>query len=122
MKLRYAMLAILALVSVGCQSNPPSQKTLDATNYCFQRFGGPSNTNYDSCVYARQMGMEVVEGLFHVDEIRNVQEMFLTSTTREIVPIRNVDGSPVGSGKPGPVTLKLLHAYRDAIERLTAED
>ncbi|MDF1634720.1 hypothetical protein [Mycoplana sp. MJR14] len=59
MKLRYAMLAILALVSVGCQSNPPSQKTLDATNYCFQRFGGPSNTNYDSCVYARQMGMEV---------------------------------------------------------------
>jgi branched-chain amino acid aminotransferase len=71
---------------------------------------------------ARQMGMEVVEGLFHVDEIRNVQEMFLTSTTREIVPIRNVDGSPVGSGKPGPVTLKLLHAYRDAIERLTAED
>ncbi len=59
MKVRYAMLAILAVLSVGCQSNPPSQKTLDATNYCFRRFGGASNTNYDSCVYARQMGMEV---------------------------------------------------------------
>ncbi|MBB3978966.1 hypothetical protein GGQ64_004202 [Rhizobium azooxidifex] len=58
MKLRYVLLALMAVVSVGCQSNPPSQKTLDATSYCFRRFG-PMSDNYDSCVYARQMGMEV---------------------------------------------------------------
>ncbi|MCD2184303.1 hypothetical protein OCK02_17920 [Rhizobium sp. TRM96647] len=59
MKLRYVLLAALAVLAAGCQSNPPSQKTLEANRYCSLRFGGPANTNYDSCVYARQMGMEV---------------------------------------------------------------
>jgi hypothetical protein len=33
-----------------------------------------------------------------------------------------VSGAPVGTGKPGPVTLKLLDAYRAALPRLIAED
>jgi len=48
--------------------------------------------------------------------------MFLTSSTREVVPIARVNGVPVGGGKPGPVTLALLQAYRSALERLIAED
>jgi branched-subunit amino acid aminotransferase/4-amino-4-deoxychorismate lyase len=28
------------------------------------------------------------------------------------MPIAGVDGTPIGSGKPGPVTLRLLEAYR----------
>jgi len=71
---------------------------------------------------ARQMGLQVVEGRFDVDDIQLAQEMFLTSTTREVVPIVRVDGKPVGNGKPGPVTRMLLQKYREAIERLTAED
>jgi branched-subunit amino acid aminotransferase/4-amino-4-deoxychorismate lyase len=67
------------------------------------------------------MGLEVVEGLFDVADIHHAQEMFLTSTTREVVPISRVDSQPVGDGKPGPVTLKLLRAYRTAIARLVAE-
>lgn len=57
MNIRISVLIFLSVAAVGCQSNPPNQKTLDATNYCFRRFG--MGTNYDSCVYARQMGMEV---------------------------------------------------------------
>jgi branched-chain amino acid aminotransferase len=71
---------------------------------------------------ARDMGLQVMEGLFDVDEISHADEMFLTSSTREVVPIARVDGNPVGDGKPGPVTLKLLSGYRSAIERLTAEN
>jgi branched-chain amino acid aminotransferase len=41
-------------------------------------------------------------------------EAFLTSTTREAVPIVEVDGRKIGSGKPGPVTLKLLEEFRRA--------
>jgi len=71
----------------------------------------------------REMGLDVVEGLFDVSEIAQADEMFLTSTTREVVPIARVDGKPVRTGKPGPTTMMLLHAYRKAVtERLLAEE
>jgi branched-chain amino acid aminotransferase len=71
---------------------------------------------------ARQMGLEVVEGIFDLSDIARAEEMFLTSSTREVVPIARVDGKPVGDGRPGPVTLGLLRAYRAAIERLAAQE
>jgi branched-chain amino acid aminotransferase len=71
---------------------------------------------------AREMGLQVVEGLFNLSEIAGADEMFLTSSTREIVPISSVDGKRIGTGQPGPVTLMLLRAYRTAIERLALED
>ena len=70
---------------------------------------------------ARQIGLEVIEGFYDVAEIDRAEEMFLTSTTREVVPVVKVDGKLVGTGKPGPVTLNLLRAYRSAVERLAAE-
>jgi branched-chain amino acid aminotransferase len=39
-------------------------------------------------------------------------EMFLTSTTREILPITGVDGREIGTGRPGAVTRRLLAEYR----------
>jgi branched-subunit amino acid aminotransferase/4-amino-4-deoxychorismate lyase len=71
---------------------------------------------------ARQKGLEVVEGLFDVSEIGRADEMFLTSSTREIVPVTRASGSAVGDGRPGPVTLMLLKAYRSAVEQLILED
>ena len=71
---------------------------------------------------ARDMGLDVVEGFFDIADIARADEMFLTSTTREVVPIARVEGAPVGSGKPGPVTLMLFEAYRSAIDRLAVED
>jgi branched-chain amino acid aminotransferase len=71
---------------------------------------------------SRRMGLPVVEGFFPVSEIHNADEMFLTSTTREVVPIVKVDERAVGSGRPGPVTKRLLDAYRSEVQRLLAED
>jgi len=71
---------------------------------------------------AREIGLEVVEGFFDVGEIDRADEMFLTSSTREVVPITRANGSTVGNGKPGPVALMLLKAYRSAIEQLILED
>jgi branched-chain amino acid aminotransferase len=71
---------------------------------------------------AREAGMDVVEGLIDVSEIAAADEMFLTSSTREVVPITRVDGKPVGKGQPGPVTKQLLESYRAAVQRLMAED
>ena len=71
---------------------------------------------------ADDMGITVSQGLFDVEEIRKADEMFLTSTTREVVPIARVDSKPVGNVRPGPVTRRLLEAYRRAVDRLAEED
>ncbi|HLQ77969.1 MAG TPA: aminotransferase class IV [Terriglobia bacterium] len=71
---------------------------------------------------ARNSGLEVVEGLLHPREIAQADEMFLTSTTREVVPIVRVDGRPVASGAPGPVTLGLRAAYLQQLDALIQED
>ena len=71
---------------------------------------------------ARQKGLEIVEGFFDITEIARADEMFLTSSTREIVPITRANGSVIGNGKPGPVTLILLNAYRAAVKQLILED
>jgi branched-chain amino acid aminotransferase len=71
---------------------------------------------------ARQNGLELVEGLFDVEEIARADEMFLTSSAREIVPITSANGSAIGDGRPGPITLMLLNAYRSAVEQLILED
>jgi branched-subunit amino acid aminotransferase/4-amino-4-deoxychorismate lyase len=46
-------------------------------------------------------------------DLLGADEAFLTSTTREIVPIVAVDDRRIGAGEPGPVTRRLLTAYRE---------
>lgn len=46
-------------------------------------------------------------------ELRRAEEVMLTSSTREIVPITRLDGVPVGTGVPGPVALRLLDLYQE---------
>jgi branched-chain amino acid aminotransferase len=46
------------------------------------------------------------------DVIHAVDELFLTSSIREILPIVEVDKRVVGSGQPGEITRKLHRAFR----------
>jgi len=71
---------------------------------------------------ARRIGIEVVEGLLHRNEIESADEMFLTSTTREVIPIVRVDGKPVANGSRGPVTRRLREAYEAELDTLIRED
>lgn len=71
---------------------------------------------------ARRAGLEVVEDLLDLDEVEKSSELFLTSSTREIVPIVRVAGKPVGTGRPGAVYLRLLEAYRREVDILLKED
>jgi branched-chain amino acid aminotransferase len=59
-------------------------------------------------------GVEMREQVLRDDDLRQADEAFLTSTTREVVPIVQVDDRAIGTGLPGPVTRKLLEAYRAA--------
>jgi len=59
-------------------------------------------------------GIDVQERVLRDDDLFEAEEAFLTSTTREIVPITTVDDRAIGSGKPGPITDALLAAFRKA--------
>jgi D-alanine transaminase len=65
---------------------------------------------------ARKDGLEVRERAVSLRELRGADEVFLTGTTVEILPVVQVDDRAVGSGKSGPVTTRLralFHAARD---------
>ena len=71
---------------------------------------------------ARRAGLTVVEGLLDLNEIDRSSELFLTSSTRGVVPIVRVSGKPVGDGRPGPVTRQLMDAYRHEMDILLREN
>ena len=60
----------------------------------------------------KDAGVSVRDQVLHDEDLFAADECFLTSTTKEIVPIVQVDDRTIGSGVPGPVTRKLLDAFR----------
>jgi branched-chain amino acid aminotransferase len=61
-----------------------------------------------------EVGVEVREQVLRDADLLDADEAFLTSTTREAVPIVTVNGQKVGTGVPGPVTKTLLDGFRKA--------
>jgi D-alanine transaminase len=60
---------------------------------------------------AAQLQLPVREEAFTVDEMYSAQELFLSSTMLEILPVTQVDGRVIGRGRPGPVTERLYEAF-----------
>jgi branched-chain amino acid aminotransferase len=60
----------------------------------------------------RDTGIAVREQTLRDADLLGADEAFLTSTTRELVPIVRVDNHTIGKGVPGPVTKGLLQAFR----------
>ena len=60
----------------------------------------------------RACGVEVREATMTDPDLFGADEMFLTSTTREIVPIVTVNDTRIGAGIPGPVTRRLHEEFR----------
>lgn len=60
---------------------------------------------------ARKEGYTVEETFLTVQDVYSADEAFFCGTATEVVPFVNLDGAPIGCGKPGPVTQKLKAAY-----------
>ena len=54
-------------------------------------------------------------------EVRSADELMLTSSTKEVLAITQLDGKPVGNGKPGPIFRQLHGLYQDYKARLKME-
>jgi branched-chain amino acid aminotransferase len=64
---------------------------------------------------AADLGHSVVEENVLRSDLYTADEVFLTGTAAEVVPIKAVDDRPVGEGKPGPVTRAVQEAYFAAV-------
>jgi branched-chain amino acid aminotransferase len=66
-----------------------------------------------------ELDIPVREAVLRDADLIGADEAFLTSTTREVVPIVQVDEHRIGAGTPGPITHALLEGYRRKAEALT---
>jgi D-alanine transaminase len=46
-------------------------------------------------------------------EVRGADELWVTSSSKEVLPIVSLDGVPVGDGRPGPVFARMYQLYQD---------
>ena len=67
-------------------------------------------------------GLPVAEQEISESQLRQAEEIWVTSSTREIVPIIQLNNSPVGSGQPGPVWKTVARHYVNFKRRLCGLD
>ena len=61
--------------------------------------------------FAREAQMKVEERAFTIAEAQGADEAFITSASTFVMPVVEVDGAAVGTGKPGPVAARLREIY-----------
>lgn len=66
-----------------------------------------------------ERGIAVREAVLRDEDLLGADEAFLTSTTREIVPVVKVDDKTIGNGAPGAITKELLAGFRKMAQELT---
>jgi len=64
---------------------------------------------------AEALGIPAREGLILEARLFEADELFLSGTTTEVMPVVQVDGRPIADGKPGPLSVKLQAALRERV-------
>ena len=66
---------------------------------------------------AAELGIEAKERNFTRHDVYVADECFLTGSAAEVIPVTELDGRVIGSGKAGPLTTKILAAYRELVRK-----
>ncbi len=64
---------------------------------------------------AEALGIPAREGVIPQSRLFDADELFLSGTTTEVMPVVRVDGRPIGNGTPGPISVKLQAALRERV-------
>jgi len=59
---------------------------------------------------------DVEQRMVKLEELQKIDEAFITSTSKGVMPIVQIDGQPIGNGAVGPVTKKVMSLFRAYIE------
>ena len=70
---------------------------------------------------ARREGIDFCIRAIRINELPSIQEAFITSSSRGVVPVVKIDDQQVGDGRVGSVTSRLMHLYNEEVLSL-AED
>ncbi|WP_041962443.1 D-amino-acid transaminase [Sulfurospirillum cavolei] len=71
--------------------------------------------------YTKENNIKVEERLFSIEEAIHADEAFMASATIFVLPIIEIDGKPIGTGKPGPMVQKLRAMYVQAALKEASE-
>ena len=63
------------------------------------------------------LGLPAAEQMLSLHDMYTADECFLTGTGAELGPVVQIDGRTIGAGQPGPITLRILAAFRDLAAR-----
>ena len=66
---------------------------------------------------ARELEIPIREQALHTSELCDLDEAFLTSSVRSLVPIVRIDDVTIGTGRPGPLGRQLARVYEARVER-----
>lgn len=66
----------------------------------------------------RREKMPFEERAIRRNELMTADEIFITGTVKELMPVNRIDGRTVGEGKPGPVTKRVMGLWREEVERI----
>ncbi|MEK6973412.1 MAG: branched-chain-amino-acid transaminase [archaeon] len=72
------------------------------------------NTVIEIC---KDIGYSIEEASISMYDILTADELFLTGTLAEIVPVRSIDGRIVGDGKPGKITKTIAEQYKKVTQK-----
>ena len=64
---------------------------------------------------ARDLGYEIIERDLARTEMYLADEVFVSGTAAEVVPVREIDDHPIGNGRRGPVTADVQRVFDDAL-------
>lgn len=67
---------------------------------------------------ARELDIPACEGPITADRFDAIEELFLSGTTTEVMPVTRLDGRPVNGGEVGPITRRLQEGFRQRVESL----
>ena len=125
-----SMLALQEAVSSGCEEalmldNEGYVAEGSSENVFIFRNGVLHTPELTSCLegitrqtildFAKELNIEVKERRITRDEVYVAEEAFFTGTAAEVLPIRELDGRDIGTGKRGPLTEKFQAMYFDAV-------
>jgi branched-chain amino acid aminotransferase len=66
---------------------------------------------------AHELGIALAYGCPKVNDLASVDELFITSSIRQMLSVVAVDGKPVGDGRPGPVYRRLFERFQQIVAR-----
>ncbi len=68
----------------------------------------------DLCV---EQGIPVREVRFPKEYLYEADEVFVTSSLKEVLPVLDLDGKKINKGKPGPIAARLAESFRELVKR-----